>query len=1251
MAGVLGGSLFLSSSPSRPLFSDQLTAADSPMALYKRHIFSYNLTCCQMALFTFLLFPKFCSLNYALLSNGSVDVKSLVYRTKIRCCPNLPLYWCSTSENGCIRNILLRLHCLPKGTALRTLSGLWPFLFAVFLPFLFFLDSTPLLAQSDPPHPPFRANQQIAPASDLFLIESRMVGAQAVYTQTLYTVEPNPSAPPIYQLDRAVRKDETVSGTVQSAAAVAVASGDFNADGFDDLVFARREADNGITLQIPQLITGTLDWSQGVQVRASRPMSGTNLRLTTGDFDADGQDEFALAYRNVDGKIRIELYDTDGSLMPQARASVEIASDDGAGDVAKFDLAAGNVAEATNREMGTTRADELLLARFVGEQIRVEVYGIDGIGSRQIRTLGSTAIAIAGKADGFGAQVAIATGDFDYAPDRIDDEIAVGIYFYISEGVQRSDLHAAEADTYLYLLQMGEQTENVTNSFAITSTQAAVGLYGNGAYPNPLDLITGDLNGDGRDEIVLAEGFGVGIYQADDTLALTKLDSSSIELATSNRETAYQQSSDFLGMADVDADFAEELLVAAGARRLDIYKAEIGADSAIGGLTLTARATEGPRSGSNRRFALALGDFNGDGLRLGKPVYRQANDVVQPLLVLNAPPSHFDILNNSGGNGGGIAPDGPPYQREMVRDINNCYKMGSRRLGCPFAAHYVESTTQVAGMRTELKADWAVSTETAANVRDLFESSLAAIVGENFARLGGPAMMVEARHAITARDQDQIYATVVDYDLWEYPIFGRSASGSDGGSPAGRVLVVAPRRVEARWFGSKSFSGLGLVAGHEAGNLLSYAENIASNPDADRVFNATLYELPDGTSAEEAIRWDLTSADFADAQVSLHSDVGLQVDGAGGFNGKVVGTYKGADLVTHRSSIQDSFQVAVGLGEIDLGIGNVHYKAEPYAYWSKVGLLVVDYAIHLERAFPGQVATWWDEIYGQLPDPAFKLNWRYDPEKAHFGEEPNPNDEQLRLLNWEIVSVPRTPSAGEQVQLRVPIHNYSLVSLANVAVDFYLGNPLAGGTRIGQTATGRIPRLGQVVTTVDWTVPEDVGRFARIYVVIDPDSLVAEIHQNNNLSFNAIPLACARCPVPDVSISGFTALTDPITVGDSAILSATIEADERTVNLPVTFYLGDPSDGWIIGSGTVLEVGNGKAASVSIQWDTRGLDAGQWTIYAVVSGQEGEADLSNNRASVLVTLKPKKSVSGGVLIHFPLLYRGMLIHLPLLYHQ
>src|SRR5690606_39845932 len=72
-----------------------------------------------------------------------------------------------------------------------------------------------------------------------------------------------------------------------------------------------------------------------------------------------------------------------------------------------------------------------------------------------------------------------------------------------------------------------------------------------------------------------------------------------------------------------------------------------------------------------RNYAIALGDLDGDRVRLGTPTRYQITDILQPMVILNAPPIHFDIIN------------GTAY------DLNKCYNSNN----CQFHSIYQKVTT------------------------------------------------------------------------------------------------------------------------------------------------------------------------------------------------------------------------------------------------------------------------------------------------------------------------------------------------------------------------------------------------------------------------------------------------------------------------------------------------------------------------------------------------------------------------------
>jgi hypothetical protein len=1090
---------------------------------------------------------------------------------------------------------------------------------------------------------PLAGRRTIADSADVALVWAELPDTNASDTfspalnQKLLTVEPNPTTPPLYRLNSGPTLGEPTNGPA-GGAQVAAAAGDFNGDGFSDLVAAWEGPGKSVQIVVPQRVGGALNWSSAVRLTAgatirssgnaqSLPADG-RIRLATGDFDGDGQAEFALAFQQEDGFIRVEIYDTDDTLTPVRRAVISNERvSTAASELARFDLAAGDI--------NGNGKDELVLAGLNttnnGDPLFVRIYEV-GANSATLTARGRQTISSTPTESEPYTDIAVTLGDFDRANDNLRQEIAVGVFHRLNANAHNQ----SNPNTFLYLLRsdanLGNPTTDPTKRLAVNR--------GNVGEAVAIDLAAGDMTGDGKDEIAFAQGRSVYIYETSAALDLIERGTVGYDTGPISSEDGYFQQQ-FIAIADIDSDLKAELVVAGASFRVGTgsgdparqnftvrgYTAALNPGGQITGLNTVFDYTGDERTGGNfdnpprRRFALALGDFNGTGFRIGTPRYYNATEVVQPLVVLNAPPNHFDIFAADGSSFAG-----PPYPDNARRDINNCYLAS-----CEFFASYARTQTDVSGFSARITRDWSVSAGVSVNIKGIFDAGLKATYGEKFERFSDTSTSFTITQRVTAFAEDQVYATVVDYDVWEYDIFANNAT-----TPTGTLLVVSPRRVKNEWFSTKSYSAINLETQHEVGNILSYPEDVPSNGelDADFVIKSDVFNLSDA-NGEFSIR----RTDFTSSGASTTRSFGLEANASVGFKGlglSLSGTYNTSDLSTHTASVQETIQIDTKFVGLNQSIGTVNYRVEPYAYWAKSGPLVVDYAVRPVTAPIGQPQTWWDVHYKQRPDPAFKLLWRYDPEKGRTLTDP-----RQRLLNWEIGINPRRADVGDTVKLSVPVYNYSLVPVTSVKVAFYRGNPAAGGTLIGETVIASIEARGRRVAEVDWTIPANTGRVTPIYAVIDPDNTLTEIHKNNNVSFNALILECTTCVPADLSVT-----SDAITfsnagprVGDQVTISARISATQSAANVLVSFFRGDPSQGNRIGDATLVEIPAGGSATASVVWNTSGLTAGAYPIFVVIQEQEGEPNSANNRASRTITLTGGGSTGGGTTIFLPLVRR------------
>ncbi|MBI5676858.1 MAG: hypothetical protein HZC48_13745 [Nitrospirae bacterium] len=212
-----------------------------------------------------------------------------------------------------------------------------------------------------------------------------------------------------------------------------------------------------------------------------------------------------------------------------------------------------------------------------------------------------------------------------------------------------------------------------------------------------------------------------------------------------------------------------------------------------------------------------------------------------------------------------------------------------------------------------------------------------------------------------------------------------------------------------------------------------------------------------------------------------------------------------------------------------------------------------------------------------------------------------------------------TPIVGETIIVIANIKNTGLAQADNVSVQFYDGNPVSGGTLIGETTVPSIPAYENSQASSNWTIPDASAH--KIYVTIDPLNLIDELNEtDDNEAFQNLTSAT----LPDLSITyadiQFTPSNpDP---GEAVIISATIRNQGETGanNVTVDLYDGDPSAaGILIGNVTFPAISGGGSAVFNL---TTNFAAGDHEIYVIAdkAGLIHESNEANNIAIVSLTV-------------------------------
>jgi hypothetical protein len=956
--------------------------------------------------------------------------------------------------------------------------------------FLYYLISTFLCAQEPGDElDPLMGSYILGNSAEIIMQAAPTSGGQGWRT---FDYKNDPAA--ITEKFNLVNSDSLLE--IAGGKAMDITSGDLNGDMYDNIISAWECANHSIAICIPEITKDSLSWTSS-RITIIDSVLDSRIRLFTGDFDRDRQKEFVLAYHGLDGNVHIVLYQTDSLLTLEKLAEI---ADFALGSSTLFDLTAG--------DFDYDGLDEIVLMQyFTSEYIHnanyrmrsnVKVYDYDAQGQKFI-SCNTNEISIINHFDANDVassvpRLAIAAGNFD---GDAQDEVVYGYeidYNYNISGIN-------------YMVAFYNRVSTFEIDASLNSVKFNDGRWGEiGSWIREDHFTAGfsmsvdchDLNGDGIDEVI---GFGsrnLAVFTIGENLSLNRV-------AWVGQNSKYGLDSHrMMAVTDLDADTSSaeaglwnpEIVVIdfyndpyyhfgnPGMARIWVYRPVTNESGTITGISNTAILTTDVDGNSMTACVLVLGDLNGDAVRLGKPRLFSKEYVIQPTVILNAPPVHYDIINDT------------PY------DVCFSYNENDPE----FVSSYAYTNSSDKQVETEIHGDWGISASLSAGGSFLgigAKTTLTTKYGEGFSKseLNRHTLVIEQK--AYARVDDEIYATITDYSLWEYPVYFKGAF-------YGYVLAAIPYFKGNNWFPSKSWTGISHIPNHEVGNILSYPNysNVIYNPELEQLlYDFGACELH-GTSENHMA---LTFTEFTSLSDQTSWDFGMSINSevwGWGVSLSTEAHYNKGEINTHTTTVSDQFEINIDLFDIDTEIGEVNYKVRPYAYRSQNGAIVIDYNIEIPEAAPGNPVTWWQSHYSDYADPAFILPWLHDPEKGYTLEE-----EAKRYLTKEITFNPARPQAGDTVKIKARIHNYSLTDTDDpVMVRFFSGDPDNGGTAIesiyGETeVTTPTIIASQDVAYVEmyWAVPDEITEYTRIYAVIDPDNTIAEIHENNNKGF--VPLS------------------------------------------------------------------------------------------------------------------------------------------------
>jgi hypothetical protein len=898
-----------------------------------------------------------------------------------------------------------------------------------------------------------------------------------------------------------------IGGQYQTAGDKAkdIVAGRFTGGDIDDVVMIWEGPNRSIIMAVPGIDAETMAWS-AENVFVLKP-EGTlvddvytrrQMRIVKGQFTEDEREELLLTWWDADGTVKMEIFNLGANGNPEApivqhsSISLPLSDFNTLTRSAYYDVATGNFDGGDTDMIVLATIEEFDCEFSFGcWDVIARVYRVAGGGLQLVDTA-----AFFRKMDNSNrwvGNIAVAAGDYAGSGS---DQIYVGYHI------------PHEGSTHRWYLQ-GMWLEN--NALQYDTQDGGQVHQTIGSRGFPLTLIAADIDLDGKDELVYA-GRTLQIFRADSLMRFNQISGGSLGTEPGNH------SRHTLIVADLDGGSAmwrenpnqvpeiayirnltvsdDNFISTDGMFELNVLRFTAGQFNLQNVATIRYDRID---NSSTRYPLLVAGNFGDRGIRVGTPSFYRRTNIVQPLVIINAPPTHFDVFG------------------ETVFDVTGCYTGD-----CGFGATYFKEVQKTFEMSTEIMGDWQVGAGIDVGISNILgdvpvagdvvddvagalgfglDFSFEASYGEGFSELTGGSQILRVEQEIETLQDDVVYATVVDYDIWEYPLYVR-------GRFAGNMIIVLPGLKQNAWFPAKSPEGLAHRPYHEVGNILSYPR-ITGPGDNNRIAESLRWDTGDRTTlGTQTSSWSISrqSDTFSETSSSTHTSIGGDLDISlpiPTVSINLNGDYSKETVNTHRTAVSDLEGLIVRFGGINTSMegSESFYSITPYVYWDRSGALVLDYAVQPSISDIGGVPTWWQERYGQHPDLAFNLPWRNDAEKTG-----TPVTVEKRTETKNIVINPQNAKPGDEVSITALVQNYSLLPFSDQApVRFYAGDPDNGGIPITGTGANPDPVIGALAARgsgtvgTTWTVEGGGnGSFIRIYAVIDPDNTVTEIHKNNN---------------------------------------------------------------------------------------------------------------------------------------------------------
>jgi WD40 repeat protein len=269
------------------------------------------------------------------------------------------------------------------------------------------------------------------------------------------------------------------------------------------------------------------------------------------------------------------------------------------------------------------------------------------------------------------------------------------------------------------------------------------------------------------------------------------------------------------------------------------------------------------------------------------------------------------------------------------------------------------------------------------------------------------------------------------------------------------------------------------------------------------------------------------------------------------------------------------------------------------------------------------------------------VSWSPDGKKIASGSKDNTiriwgelPDLMLTTPDIWFIYPPQGPTENDTVVIHARIHNNGggdAFPIPELAVGYWLGTGGGPTNFLGYGNISGVAGGDSAESSFVWTSTTPPGLYT-IWIIIDPDDIVIETDEANNIANQSIYIKAYADIVP-ILVFYVDGLPVTAPVPDSTTVNITVivsnEGGSNTSNVIVNVYDGDPDAGGIlIGTDQIPIINTGASGEVTIEWISTVTGKQEvHSIYAVVSGiPENNIDNNKDSAFLTVNLRPILSV-------------------------